>query len=336
MRKSRISFAAPGLAVVVALTMSACGGSETTSDDTGASDTGSETTDGPTVTVSTIFGDVTVPEDPQRVVALGWSDAETALALGVEPVGASDWLAVGGDGLGPWVEDSYDTPPTMLGTYEVSAEEVAALEPDLILWTRSTNDQETYDQLSQIAPTIGAPEGTDIAYGTSWDGQTELVAEALGKSDEGQRLIDETNAAFEAAVDEHPEFQDKTAAVGTLYSGQLGAYVEGDVRVDFMKRLGFVNDPEIQERAQDGAFAVDLSAENASVLDADLTVMFPIGGTAEEIVTDPSIQNLQSAQDGRLIVLDDKDLADAFSSASVPGTIYALDNAVPLFAAPLQ
>ena len=49
------------------------------------------------VTVSTAFGDVTVEEEPTRVVALGWSDAETALALGVQPVGASDWLAFGGD-----------------------------------------------------------------------------------------------------------------------------------------------------------------------------------------------------------------------------------------------
>ena len=39
------------------------------------------------VTVGTAFGDVTVEEEPVRVVALGWSDAETALALGVQPVG---------------------------------------------------------------------------------------------------------------------------------------------------------------------------------------------------------------------------------------------------------
>jgi iron complex transport system substrate-binding protein len=36
------------------------------------------------VTVGTAFGDVEIPEEPQRVVALGWSDAETALALGVQ------------------------------------------------------------------------------------------------------------------------------------------------------------------------------------------------------------------------------------------------------------
>ena len=49
-------------------------------------------------TVSTMFGDVEVPANPERVVALGWSDAETALALGTQPVGVADWMAFGGKG----------------------------------------------------------------------------------------------------------------------------------------------------------------------------------------------------------------------------------------------
>ncbi|RZL72431.1 MAG: iron-siderophore ABC transporter substrate-binding protein, partial [Rhodococcus sp. (in: high G+C Gram-positive bacteria)] len=43
-----------------------------------------------------------------------------------------------------------------------------------------------------------------------------------------------------------------------------------------------------------------------------------------------------SARDGRLVVLGDTDLSNAFSAASVAGTRYALDNAVPLFAEPLK
>src|SRR6187551_1330946 len=71
------------------------------------------------VTVGTAFGDVTVEEQPVRVVALGWSDAETALALGVQPVGASDWLGFGGEGVGPWAKGLYEKAPTILGTQEL-------------------------------------------------------------------------------------------------------------------------------------------------------------------------------------------------------------------------
>ena len=40
------------------------------------------------VRIDTAFGTVSVDREPARVVAMGWGDAETALALGVQPVGA--------------------------------------------------------------------------------------------------------------------------------------------------------------------------------------------------------------------------------------------------------
>jgi ABC-type Fe3+-hydroxamate transport system substrate-binding protein len=64
------------------------------------------------------------------VVALGWSDAETALALGVQPVGASDWLGFGGEGVGPWAAGRYDEAPQIIDTLEPSLEAIAALKPD--------------------------------------------------------------------------------------------------------------------------------------------------------------------------------------------------------------
>ncbi|MGF0312809.1 iron-siderophore ABC transporter substrate-binding protein [Rhodococcus sp. IEGM1428] len=326
MRISR-SLALPAAALAFALALTAC-----SSD---ANDGADSPEAGGTV-VTDMFGDVEVPANPQRVVALGWSDAETALALGVQPVGASDWLGVGGNGLGPWVDESYDTDPTIVGTFDVDMESVAALAPDLILWTRSTNDKAVYDQLSDIAPTVAAPPGTDVAYGTTWDGQTDIVAQALGKVDEGKKLVDDTKALFDDTVSANPEFANKTVAVGTLYSGQIGAYVRGDTRVDFLESLGLTNTPAVQDLAEPGAFSIELSEENVAALDADLTVMFPIG-TGPEVITDnPSIQGLPSARDGRLVVLGDQNLSNAFSAASVAGTRYALKNAVPLFAAPLK
>ncbi|WP_256989366.1 ABC transporter substrate-binding protein [Rhodococcus sp. 05-2254-6] len=223
MRISR-SLALPAAVLALALTLSAC------SSDAGDGDSADSSQAGGVV-VTDMFGDVEVPANPQRVVALGWSDAETALALGVQPVGASDWLGVGGNGLGPWVDESYDTDPTIVGTFDVNMESVAALEPDLILWTRSTNDKAVYDDLSDIAPTVAAPPGTDVAYGTTWDGQTEIVAQALGKVDQGKQLVDDTRALFDNTIAANPEFADKTVAVGTLYSGQVGVTEDHEASV---------------------------------------------------------------------------------------------------------
>jgi ABC-type Fe3+-hydroxamate transport system substrate-binding protein len=283
------------------------------------------------VTVPTAFGDVTVEEEPTRVVALGWSDAETALALGVQPVGASDWLGVGGDdGLGDWVTDSYDEAPEMIGTMEPSYEAIAALQPDLILDTRSDASQDRYDLLSQIAPTIGQPEGVG-PYQTTWQQQLEMVGQALGKADEAGALEEEVSQAFADAAEEHPEFDGTEVAVGAFTSEGFGAYVSGDSRVQFMEQLGFANKAEIEEQATENFF-VPVSDEQLDLLDADLTVAFPIFVEATEFTSNPLWQTLPSVTAGHAVVLDDLTTLNAFSSASAPGLLYALDKTVPLFA----
>ena len=283
------------------------------------------------VTVGTAFGDVTVESEPARVVALGWSDAETALALGVQPVGASDWLGVGGDdGLGDWVTDSYDEAPEIIETMEPSYEAIAALQPDLILDTRSDATRERYDLLSAIAPTIGQPDGVG-PYQTTWEQQLEMVGQALGKTDEAGALEDQVTQAFADAAEEHPEFDGTEVAVGAYSSEGFGAYVSGDARVAFMEQLGFVNKPEIDEQETDNFF-VPVSDEQLSLLDAELTVAFPIFVDASEITSNPLWQTLPSVKEGHAVVLDDLTTLNAFSSASAPGLLYALDKTVPLFA----
>ncbi|MGY1844028.1 iron-siderophore ABC transporter substrate-binding protein [Modestobacter sp. SYSU DS0875] len=282
------------------------------------------------VTVSTAFGDVQIEEEPTRVVALGWGDAETALALGVQPVGASDWLGFGGEGVGPWAEGRYDEAPEIIETMEPSYEAIAALQPDLILDTKSSGDPARYESLSAIATTVGVPEGAD-AYLTSSEEQLEMIGAALGRSEEAAELQAEVDQAFTDAAAAHPEFDGKSVVVGTRTAEGYGAYVQGDTRVDFMERLGFTNSPAVQELATDG-FSISLSSEQLPLLDADLTVMFPIFIEASEITDDPLFQAVPSVQDGRAVVLDDTTLTSAFSIGTPLATRYALENAVPLFA----
>lgn len=270
------------------------------------------------VTVDTRFGPVTIVEPPTRVVALGWSDAETALALGVRPVGASDWLAFGGKGVGPWADGLYEQAPTLLGTTEIDYEAVAALQPDLILNTRSDNDPKKHETLSKIAPTIGAPKDV-IPYGTSWRQQVELVAKALGKVSEGEKIISDLDAKFAA----NKKFDGKTAVVGAYFDGKFGAYVSGDPRADFMKALGFTLRQDVEALAS-GTFYVDISAERLDLLTADLSVLFPIGGDASALEANPLVPE-------KALILEDKNLVNAFSSGSSLGMAYALDHAVPLF-----
>lgn len=314
--------------MTAALVAAGCGTSG--GDDDPASADGGSSTAFP-VTIGTAFGDVTVEQAPSRVVALGWSDAETALALGVQPVGASDWLGAGGDdGLGPWVEDGYDEAPEIIATLEPSYEAIAALEPDLILDTRSDATGERYELLSAIAPTIGQPAGVG-PYQTGWAEQLEMVGRALGRSAEAEQLRTRVEDAFAAAAREHPEFDGTEVAVGAYTAEGFGAYVRGDARVAFMEQLGFENKASIQDLATQ-SFFVPVADEQLALLDAELTVVFPIFVDASEITAHPLWGTLPAVQQDRAVILEDLATLSAFSSASAPGLLHALEETVPLFA----
>jgi ABC-type Fe3+-hydroxamate transport system substrate-binding protein len=77
---------------------------------------------------------------------------------------------------------------------------------------------------------------------------------------------------------------------------------------------------------------VPVGEEELPLLDADLTVVFPIFVEASEFTANPLWQSLPSVRDGHAVVLEDLTVLNAFSSASAPGLRYALETAVPMFA----
>ncbi|WP_221353410.1 iron-siderophore ABC transporter substrate-binding protein [Streptomyces beigongshangae] len=319
------------LALTLTGTLAACG----SSDGSGGQEGTAQKSGGAfPAKVATKFGTVTVDEAPKRVVALGWGDAEAALSLGVQPVGASDWLAFGGDGVGPWAEDLYDESPQKIGTLEPEYEKIAALKPDLILDTKSSGDRTRYETLSKIAPTVGVPTGGD-QYKISWEKQTTMVAQALGRPDDGRKLIAETGRKFADAAEANPGFEDRTITLGSRTASAWGAYVRGTGRVDFVERLGFRNNPAIEAKAG-SAFSVPVSEENLNLLDADLTVMSPIGITAAKISSDPLFKAVPSVKKGHSVVFDDRNISQAFATDSVLSVDYALEHVVPLFASALK
>ncbi|MFC8570298.1 iron-siderophore ABC transporter substrate-binding protein [Streptomyces sp. NPDC057245] len=312
--------------------VAACGsgssGDDTASDASDAS--GAKSSGAFPAKVGTKFGTVTVESRPERVVALGWGDAETALALGVQPVGQSDWLDFGGDGVGPWAKGLYDESPQKIGTLEPEYEKIAALEPDLILDVKSSGDQTRYDTLSKIAPTIGVPKGGD-QYKVSWQQQTELISTALGLADKGKQLTADNQKKFAAAAEAHPEFKDRTITIGSRTSAGWGAYVKGTDRVNFVQQLGFRNNPKVDAEAGSG-FSVTVSEENLQMLDADLVVMSPIGVGAGKISADPLFKTLPAVKQGHSVVFDDPNISQAFATNSVLSVGYAIEKVVPLFA----
>jgi len=323
----RLTHVGVAVLAVAALSLTACAGG--TSDSTTGDSAASPATDAFPVTVTTEFGDVTVEEQPVRVVALGWGDAETALALGVQPVGASDWLAFGGEGVGPWAEGLYDEAPEIIETLEPSFEAIAALKPDLILDTKSSGDQDRYDKLSSIAPTVGVAPGK-TSYLTTMEEQMELISTALGEKAKGEELLAEVDTAFDDVAAAHPEWAGLTIAAATRTSEGWGAYIAGGSRVIYLERLGFTQSPAIAALpSNSGGFSVDISSEQLDVLDSDLIVAFPIYIPTTDITDDPLWQAIPAVAAGHAVVIDG-DISASYSLATTLATKYSIEKIVPL------
>ena len=145
-------------------------------------------------------GTTTVGSDPQRVVALEPLELDTAVSVGITPVGAAVANMVNGvpDYLG--VEGVIP-----VGTVsEPDLEAIAALKPDLILGTESRHSA-LYDQLSAIAPTVFIATQAD-----PWRENASLIGEALGREDEVQKAVDAVDARCGEIADAY-DLDGKTA-----------------------------------------------------------------------------------------------------------------------------
>ncbi len=319
-----------GTVAALLVGLSACGSSDDSDSSASSSASGGASEGAFPAKVATKFGEVTVDKQPQRIVALGWGDAETVLALGGQPVGASDWLPFGGEGVGPWAKGMYDKKPELIGTLEPEFEKIASLQPDLILDTKSSGDQTRYDTLKKIAPTVGVPKGGD-QYKISWEQQTTMIAAAMGVPEKGEELIAETEKKFEAAAKAHPEFKGKTITVGSRTSEGFGVYVGGTGRIDFVERLGFKNNPKAEARGRRGLLRVRLQGEPGPARRGS-DGHDPDRHPGHRHQRRRAVQGRPSVKAGNAIVFDDKDISQAFATDSILSVSYALEKVVPLFA----
>src|SRR5690625_996674 len=175
------------------------------------------------VTIDHALGSTEIPAEPQRVVTLGWASQDTVLALGPTPVGIAEDAWAGDDnGLLPWTDEAITRNGNTIGPVgsdadvavyadapEVNIEELATLNPDLILATYSGITQEEYDQLSKLAPTVAYPE---TPWLVSWQDQTLINGKALGLEEEAAELITETEEHIDTSGAENPELLGTTFA----------------------------------------------------------------------------------------------------------------------------
>jgi iron complex transport system substrate-binding protein len=318
---------AAALAVLAAtLSLAACGDDEPQSA-TGAS---SSPASAFPVTVEHKFGTTTVESEPKRVVTVGYTDQDAALAVGVVPVGVGDFLGGYDWRKRPWAQQALGgAEPKVVAGQEINFEAVAALRPDLIIAVNAGLKRADYDKLKRIAPTV-AQSGDYIDFGMPWEDQTLLVGKALGRLDRAEQVVADVKAKFAAARKAHPEFEGRTAILAYGGPDGYGAYATQDTRSRFLSDLGFVTPEKIDELAGKSFFTA-FSEEQFRLMDQDVVVMY---GAQKDVLKSPVFKRLDAVREDRVIYLDLTDqIAGALGFASALSLPYLVDEAVPKLAA---
>lgn len=292
-----------------------------------AADAGPGQQAGASVAIEHVFGSTEIPEDPQRIVTLGWYSQDVVAALGVVPVGVQDFSWGSVDRYLPWfqrrVEELGGELPEILrqnDAGEYDEEQILALEPDLILASHSGIDETQYQRLSEIAPTVAYPE---LPWASERERLTLDIGRALGRQEQARQLLDEADAAIAAAAARHPEFRDVVFTYGWyLPEGETSVdfYLQRDPRVQLVEQLGFVSSPQIAEAAAGSdEFTVSVSLERLGTVESEFHIGWGDGpADVTRTVEHPLISRWGPIAAGsHYFFVDDTELAWATTAPSV-------------------
>lgn len=324
------------LALLLAASLLAACGDDSGSDEAGSGSGSGSGSGAFPVEVEHALGTTTIDAEPLRIVTVGVTEQDTVLALGIVPVGVTEWYGDQPYATWPWATEALgDGEPVVLSTSDgLQYEQIAALDPDLIIGTNAGLDEASYETLSAIAPTIAHPVDSD-RYFSPWDDQARLIGAALGRSEEMEQIISDIEDAFAEAAAEHPEFDGVSVAFlqNAVYDGQVIAYQEG-LSTKFLTDLGFTIPASLDQFATEGQAYIPL--EQISVLDDAEVLLWATEepGDREALEAEPLYNTLQAVRDGKLVFTDGV-TAGAIYFTSPLSLPFVLEQIVPAFASTL-
>jgi iron complex transport system substrate-binding protein len=319
------------LALLALAVLAGCGSD---SPDQPASTAGKASAGAFPVTIEHKFGKTTVEAEPKRIVVVGLREQDSLLALGVVPVGTTEWFGEHPGAIFPWAEEALGDakkPEVLSFTDGIQYEKVAALAPDLILAVYSGLNQKDYDTLSKIAPVVAQPPG-QIDWGSSWQDEIVMTGKAIGKSAEAEKLKAAAEQQLANAAAANPEFKGQTAAVATPYQG-IYVYGPQDARSRLMTDLGFTF-PSGLKNIGGKEFGGQLSDEKVDLLDVGTLLWFAEPAAEAKLKKNAVYSKLDVRMQGRDVYIPETGtLYEATSFISVLSIPLLIDELVPKLAA---
>lgn len=246
------------------------------------------------------MGKTEVPANPQRVVVLDEGPLNSALALGIKPVGAV--TAFEGTDFPAYLGDRTTGIQNVGTILEPNLEAVTALQPDLILSIKARHEA-IYPQLSQIAPTVFTE-----TFRCCWKENFMKDAEALGRSAEADRMLadytkrlDEFKATMGDRLKETEVSVVRFVAPGDIYIYQKASYISTILADAGLPR------PPSQDVDQ---FVLKVSQEQIREMDGDVIFVTTYGPPdetqLEEVRNHPLWKQLEAVQQGKVYTVPDE------------------------------
>lgn len=251
------------------------------------------------------MGETRVPAQPQRVVVLDMGELDMALALGVQPVGAAFYRL--DQPLPAYLQTRVKGEITRVGTVsQPNLEAIAALRPDLII-SNKVRHEAIYDKLSRIAPTVLA-EGLGGIHG-GWKAQFEIVADALGKRAEHDRVMN----AYYARLQEFkarmgPALGRTQVSLVRSFPDHVRLYTHASFSGIILNDAG-LSRPPAQDK--DGVYVqLQAPAEHIPEMDGDVILLMYYnrehGEQISKLTKNPLWQQLRAVKAGRVYEVDDE------------------------------
>lgn len=278
-------------------------------------------------TLTHVFGETTVPEPPKRVVSAGFTGQDDLLALGVVPIAVTNWFGDQPFGVWPWARTKLgDAKPVVLSLDNgIQVQQIAGLKPDLIVATDAGVDQDTYQKLSAIAPTL--PQSDGYPFFEPWKDQAGAIGQAVFQRDQMQSLINGVDRGFTAVADKYPQFKDKKVLLleGKLHQDNVVATTGW--RTEFLTQMGLAVANSVTPFAVDPLRAFIPHDNLKTVLDAADVLIWTTesDGDQAELLANPDIAALRPRS-----VFTTKDQAGAIAFASPLSYPLVADQLPPL------
>jgi iron complex transport system substrate-binding protein len=246
------------------------------------------------------MGETCVPLEPQRVIALGGTTLESALVMDVGPLAAQTDVL-------PHLESKLEG-IEILG-WPLNLERVVALKPDLIIGSANGQEQDTYDLLTQIAPTVLANPQTS----GDWQEVVRFVGQVLGKPENANQVL----ADYQGRIDNLQQrlggqLQNIEVSVVRLYPDKIGVYLKDSFIGKILADVGFGRPPAQELNANQALAAIgnpiQKSISKERLIDADGDVIFVVvynyqpqiekelQTTLKELQADPLWSRLEAVQ----------------------------------------